>query len=247
MMRRIALVLNAIVTLFFIGFLTYTFVARQHLDGLARRFVTEKTIQYAAPVVNLAEQGLKEPLIRRLVPARILAAIQQEIDQYHDAPAAFIADLTRQAKGAIEKPGKPNPLLVQVTAIKEKIRNFYDDTLNALVEDLRIFSICNLVAAAMALGLAWWSREPVHQSIIWFSFLMCATVIYCSAIYVDDLTFFRILFRTHMGWWYAAFLCVILLAIYLDYGHWGQPPSQSATRPGAAAATTVPQSSPPFR
>lgn len=164
--------------------------------------------------------------------------IQQEIDQYHDAPAAFIEDLTRQAKGAIEKPGKPNPLLAQVIAIKEKIRNFYDDTLNALIEDLRVFAICNLVAAAIAFGLAWWLREPVHQSIIWFSFLMCITVIYCSAIYVDDLTFFRILFRTHMGWWYAVFLCVMLLAVYLDHSHWGQPANQSAGHRRTAQVST---------
>ena len=134
-----------------------------------------------------------------------------------------------------------------MAAIKEKIRNFYDDTLNALVEDLRIFSICNLVAALVALGLAWCSHERIRQSIVWFSFLMFVTVIYCSALYVDDLTFFRILFRSHMGWWYAALLCLVLLCIYVDYRHCGDPLNQSSRCDETPQAATIPQSSPPFR
>ena len=217
-MRVSVIALNSLVALFFIGFLTYTFVARQHLDGLARRFVTEKTVKYSAPVVDLAEKSLEEPLVRRLLPAAQKVAIHREIDQYRRDPAAYITDLTRQAGKALQLVVR-NPLLAKVAAIKEQIRAFYDDTLNALVEDLRIFSTCNLISSLMALGLAYWSRGKIKQSLVWFSFLMFVTVIYCAAMYVDDLTFFGILFRSHMGWWYAVLLCLVLFELYRQCGH----------------------------
>ena len=50
---------------------------------------------------------------------------------------------------------------------------------------------------------------------------MFVAVLFCSYLYIDDLTFFHILLRTHMGWWYAAFLCVMTVALYLDYGRHG--------------------------
>ena len=61
---------------------------------------------------------------------------------------------------------------------------------------------------------------------MWFSFLMFAAVLCCSYLYIDDLTFFRILFRTHMGWWYPVFLCVVFIGLYLEYsraGHGTEP------------------------
>ncbi len=56
---------------------------------------------------------------------------------------------------------------------------------------------------------------------------MFVAVLYCSYLYVDDLTFFRILFRTHMGWWYAVFLRVMIVALYLDYGRHANATEQS--------------------
>ena len=110
-------------------------------------------------------------------------------------------------------------MIEKVAAIKNKIRTFYDKTLSALIADLRIFSISNLIAGLVAFGLAYRSSSDIRKPIVWFSFLMFVAVLYCSYLYVDDLTFFRILFRAHMGWWYAVFLCVMIVALYLDYGH----------------------------
>lgn len=222
-MRRTVIALNSIVAVFFIGFLAYTFVARQHLDGLARRFVTEKTVQYSKPIVDLAEASLDAQLVHKLLPAAHKAAVRQEIADYREDPAHYIADLTRDSRVAL-KPVQANPLLAKVAAIKEGIRTFYDDTLNALIDDLRIFSICNLTAAVIALGLVLTSRKKVPQSVVWFSFLMFGTVLYCSLMYVDDLTFFRILFRSHLGWKYAVVLGFVQLMAYQEFGHLGTPP-----------------------
>ncbi|MFM7927869.1 MAG: hypothetical protein ACKO9Q_09180, partial [Pirellula sp.] len=106
----------------------------------------------------------------------------------------------------------------KVASIKTKIRTFYDNTLNSLIRDLRIFSISNLIACLIAFGLAYRSPDEIRKPIVWFSFLMFVAVLYCSYLYIDGLGFFRILFRTHMGWWYAAFLTIMIVALYLDYG-----------------------------
>ena len=216
-MRKTTLALNSIVVVFFICFFAYTFVARQHLDSLARDFVTEKTLDYSKPVVEVADEALDSPLVNKLLSDDQTTAIRHEIADYQNDPGAYIADLTRQQPRDAPV-ANANPLIEKVAAIKNQIRTFYDNTLNALIADLRIFSVSNLIAGSIAFGLSYRSSSDIRKPIVWFSFLMFVAVLYCSYLYVDDLTFFRILFSTHMGWWYAALLCVMIVALYLDYG-----------------------------
>lgn len=216
-MRTITIVMNSIVVVFFIGFLAYTFVAKAHLESQARRFVTEKTLLYAEPIVEIADQALDTPGVKKFLSDDQQAAIRHEITEYRNDPAAYIADLTWEAV-RVERNPKRNPLLEKVTAIKERIRTFYDNTLAALIDDLRIFAGSNLCAGMIALWLVFRSSGKIRPATVWFSFLMFVAVLYCSDLYLDDLTFFRILFRTHMGWWYPFLLCVALVGLYLDYG-----------------------------
>jgi hypothetical protein len=216
-MRKTTLVLNAIVVVFFVSFLAYTLIARQHLETLSRDFITEKTLAYSRPVVEVANESLDSPLAKKLLSDDQKTAIRNEIDEYQNDPAGYVADVT--GKRVRDEPrGNGNPLLEKVASIKTKIRNFYDNTINALLRDLRIFSSSNLVAGLIAFGLAYQSPEKIRKPIVWFSFLMFVAVLYSSYLYIDGLGFFRILFRTHMGWWYAAFLTVMIVALYLDYG-----------------------------
>jgi hypothetical protein len=232
-MRKTTLVLNAIVIVFFVSFLAYTLIARQHLEALSRDFVTEKTLAYSRPIVEVANESLDSPLVKKFLSDDQSTAIRNEIAQYRNDPAEYVADVT--GKHVLDVPQRnENPLLEKVASLKNKIRTFYDNTLNALVRDLRIFSISNLFAALIAFGLAYRSSEKIRKSIVWFSFLMFVAVLYSSYMYIDGLGFFRILFRTHMGWWYAATLSVMIVALYLDYGR-----RANATEPSDARKSPV--------
>ena len=236
-MRKTTLTLNGIVLVFFICFPAYTFVARRHLDSLARDFVTEKTLDYSRPIVKLAAESLDSPLVKKLLSDEQETAIRHEIAGYENDPGGYIADLTGQQRSDVQV-ANANPLVDKVVSIKDEIRKFYDNTLKALIVDLRIFSISNLIAAMIAFGLAYRSPTDIRKPIVWFSFLMFVAVLYCSYLYVDDLTFFRILFRAHMGWGYAAFLSVMIVALYLDYGHHANAKEQSDPRGAADSAAS---------
>jgi len=212
-----SLTLNSIFAVFFACFLAYTFFAQPHLEGLARTFVTEKTLKYSEPIFEMADASLGSPLVPKLLSKEQLASIRREIDAYREDAPRYIANLTRQEQLAAIVENK-NPLLAKISSIKERIRFFYDNSLTALIADLRIFSTSNLCASVIAFLLAYYSQRDLQKSIVWFSFLMFAAVLYCSYLYVDDLNFFRILFRWHMGWRYPVVLCVVLVALYLDYG-----------------------------
>lgn len=216
-MRKLTIALNSFVLVFYVSFLAYTFVARQHLDSLARSFVTEKTIAYSRPVVKAAQEAMDSPLVKKLLSDDKEAAIQNEITSFQNDPNGFVSDLTRQQLSKAPS-DKVNPLMEKVAAIKNKIRTFYDDTLDALIVDLRIFSFSNLVAGLLALVMAYRSPLRIRQPLVWFSFLMFVSVIYCSYMYVDDLTFFRILFRAHLGWKYPIILCIVILFLYAKIG-----------------------------
>jgi hypothetical protein len=216
-MRKAAMTLNGLVAVFFVAFLAYTFVAKRHLEGLAREFVTEKTLHYSGPIVEMAAASLEMPLVQQALSDAQQAAILSEIDEYHQDPAAYIADLTRKQILA-RRPQPLNAVVEKVAFFKERIRSYYDGTLAALVADLRMFAASNLVAALIALRLAYRSRDKIQMSVVWFSLLMLVAVLYCSYLYADGLGFFRILFRMHLGWRYPVLIAVVLLGLYLDYG-----------------------------
>ncbi|HVX59593.1 MAG TPA: hypothetical protein VHC19_03295 [Pirellulales bacterium] len=237
-MRSTAIALNSIVTVFFAAFVAYTFVARQHLESHARRFATEKTVVYAGSLVDVAEQSLDSPLVQKLLTDDHARVIRDEIAEYRRDPSAYVSDLL-QKTARIQQQQQRNPLLERVASVKERIRAFYADTLAALIGDLQIFAISNLCAGVIALGLAIRSRAAHQQSAVWFSFLMFVAVLYCGFMYVNDLTFFRILFRLHMGWWYPVLLCLVLAGLYRDYGRRRRSQRAKPESPGEAKTSSL--------
>lgn len=194
--------------------------------------------------MTIADAALKSPLIKKVLSADQEAAVRREILDYQKDPLAYISDLTRQPLRDAPA-AKANPLIEGDISFKNTIRSFYDNTLTSLIADLRIFSVSNLIAASIAFVLAYRSSAAIQKSIVWFSFLMFAAVLYCSYLYIDNLTFFCILFRTHMGWWYAAFLCVMIVALYLDYGRDANDTEQGEARGTADNAASSGKSSAP--
>lgn len=208
-MRRTLVILHLLIALFFTASLGYTLIAKEHLPNLARAFAIEKAIEHGDPIVDVAEATLKFPALKRLLSIEQVATVEKEINDYRTDRRAYITRLTRVAKtstGVIEK----NPLLAKVSSIKHRIAIFYHDTLDALIEDFRIFAASNLMAALFALVCAWRSRNHVNKSLVILSAFMLIALVYGVLLYINSLSFFRILFRIHMGWWYLAILMLIV-------------------------------------
>ena len=204
-MRRGLIAVNVGLVLVCGLFLAYTFFADAHLSGLARDFVTERTVRHSAPLVDAAEESLNSRLVQSLLSEPQQAVVRREIQDFRRDPESYIADLTRRPDSAELEVAK-SPLLKQVAGVKEKIRQFYRETLNSLIADLRIFAFSNLCAAFLALWLVWRTPSSTPVPIAGLSTFLVIAVVYCSLLYVDNLTFFRILFRLHMGWRYAVLL-----------------------------------------
>lgn len=216
-MRSIPIILNATVAVLSITFFLYTFVAVNHLEGIAREFVTEKTLGYSGTVVVAVEKSLESPLTKKLLSASHEESIRSEIGSYREDPVTFIRNLT----GADREPEKPKrflPARSGIDSFKGKVRDYYDGTLAALIADLRIFSGSNAVAAILALLLVLRSRGETRKIFLWFSLLLVLAVLYSSCLYVDGMSFFTILFRFHMGWWYPVCLAIMVAKLFMDYG-----------------------------
>ncbi len=200
----------------FLAFFTYTFVARTHLESIARDFVTERTLNHAGPIIDTVEKALDVPLVAKLVSKDDRKLVRSEIDAYRKDPTTYVANLTGKQ---IRKPqGKLGAIAQKAADAKEAIRQFYNDTLTALIFDLRIFSGTNIVAACVALFLATKSPTSIRKPLIVFSLLLFVAVVFCSYLYIDDLSFFRILTSTHMGWWYPLVVIVVAVWLYKDVG-----------------------------
>ena len=213
-MRTASIVINGMVAVFFGCFLAYTFIARNHLDSLARGFVTDKTLEYSQPLFEVAEAAIDSPLVGDILSAEQLEAFSEEVSDYGKEPAAYIRDLTGQGVDDLDD------LMLggKVGAIKREIRKFYDDTLGKLIRDLRIFAASNLIAACLGLTFAYRNVGKIQNSLVVFSLLMSVGVVYCSILYLDRLTFFRILFGFQLGWYYPLVLTAVIAGLYKDFG-----------------------------
>lgn len=216
-MRAVSVALNAIVVVFFSVFAGGTFLSRDYFDRLARDFVTDKTVTYSEPIVEIADEGLKSPAAKRFLNEDQRAAARIEIDDYRRSPMEYVSKVV--SKQALEQPQRQgNPLAEKVVNVKRKVQEYYDRTFRGLLNDLRIFSITNLVAGSAALFLALRPMAAFRKSIVWFSFLMFAAVISTSYAYIDDISYFNIMMGWYMGWTYPLALITALTFLFLDYG-----------------------------
>ncbi|MEQ1853136.1 MAG: hypothetical protein ABMA01_16280 [Chthoniobacteraceae bacterium] len=216
-MRTFLLITNAAVAALFIGFFAYTFLGRQHIDGIAREFVTAKTQKFITPAVDVAEEALRSELTRRLLTETQAAAVESEIAEFRAQPADYIRRLT-----SAHAPPKPESFLAKVSekiyGWKERIRTHYNKVLRRLFTDLRIFSGSNVVAACIAFLCAWRSPGRPSLQLKLVSALLLIAIGLSIYFYIDGFSFFTILFDWYLGWSYPVLMALVFISIYIDLG-----------------------------
>lgn len=208
-----------------------TFVARDQLNERARSYVTQKTVDHAARVVDLAERALQTPTVQKILAREQREAVARELDAFREDPFAFVQDLTRAPPGA-PRPGKR--LLAigdRVTRWKETVRQYFDETLARLVSDLRIFLGSNIAASVTICCVAFAARGRLERQLTTLSLLLCAVLAYAVFLYVDNLSFFRILLRWHLGWSYPILLLVLFVGLFLVFRRQEQRDTLGMTPP----------------
>jgi len=158
------------------------------------------------PVV--AEGALDNPAVR-ILAGREGKLMRQEIAKYRKDPAGYIKDLTGK-RPAVDDADLPP----KVVAVKKDVRRDVEETLQALIKDLRIFSGSNIAAAFVALICAVLAPTPIRPLLLMLSFALVGGVVLCSWLYVDNMSFFSILTRMHMGWEYPAVLLIVSFYVW---------------------------------
>jgi len=207
--RTTLIILNLLIAVASGSLFIYTFFARDHIVRLAEDYVITKTVRYVTPAVEKVEAALNHPLMR-LAPARIRDAVQAEVDSFRRDPHAYIRALV--AKGAaIERP--KHPLAELVVKWKEDIQSYFEDTLASLIRDVRIFAGTNVVAAILAAWIASRASGRWRWRVLALSVLLLAALGLQAYLFIDGLTFFRIITGVRVGWSYP--LSVVLTFIFL--------------------------------
>ena len=60
-------------------------------------------------------------------------------------------------------------------------------------------------------------KFSANPKIITFSMVVFISVVFSSYGYIEGLSFFKILFKWNLGWWYPVSILVTVGAIYADY------------------------------
>jgi hypothetical protein len=218
-MRTALLIISVIASLFFAVSFVLTFFAHGYIKGLAQDYVIDKTRTHAEPLVQIAEQALNARGIQLLLNEEQLQTARREIAAYRDDPRAYIAKLVagdgRPAPAVA--PGPNAPFKDQVLHWKVEIRKYFDDTLGRLLRDLRIFFGTNIVAAMLAHWFAWRARGHRSGQLLLLSGLLLASMAFGIYMYIDDMSYFRILMGFYMRWWYPALVAMLFLGMVIDF------------------------------
>lgn len=211
--RNAALLLNTVVMVFFAMFLIYTFYGRAHLNSLARDFVTGKTLAYSVIVVDIAEKALDDSLVVKLLLENTTTMARAEITAFHQSPADYVGGLTGKQLHEMHVP-REKAVFAEALHLKIKIRNYYNETLTALINDLRIFALSNMLAAMAGFAMLRHAPPQLEQAFLVYAIALAAAVLFNAMIYVDEMSFFQIMFQTHLGWWYPVALLLASLRFY---------------------------------
>ena len=213
-MRATIIFLNFVIVLFFGVFLAYTFVAKTHIEKLAITFAISKTRTYADPLFEKAEEKFQHPAAQKLIPSDKKQLIENEILAYQKDPDSYLIQLAQKEKSADHNSGPFNMLY----SWKKTVTDYLSETLKVLLRDLRIFASSNLIAGSIALFFALRSPPKIRKLLVWLSFLMFLAICYCSYLYIDDLSFFKLLMRWQMGWSYPGLLFLTVIQLFLRHG-----------------------------
>jgi len=209
MLRKLSITLNGIVVVISLSLLMYTFFAKSHLESHAEKFLVEKTLVHSKPIVELAKSGISNPIASKLLSSDQRAMIEEEVSSYESSPVDYVRT-TCDKDGKIEGTGK-------VADIKNKIINYYHSVLKELITDLRIFSASNMVTGIFCLFMILHPKFSNNPKTIALSIVVFTSVALSSYGYIEGLSFFKILFKWNLGWWYPVGVLATISLIYADY------------------------------
>jgi len=217
-MRTAILIISGTTGVFFAVSFALTFFARDYITRLAQDYVIDKTRHYSTPIVSAAEQAVNAPGIKRFFNNEQLNVARAEIAKYREDPRQYITKLVAGDGQPPAVPIGPNaPVAEQVFGWKQKIRAYFQLTLDRLLRDLRIFTGSNFVASIIAFAAAWWSRPGRRRGLVTVCGLLLASVVFSSYMYVDEFSYFNILMNSYMGWWYPLILILTFFGLMIDY------------------------------
>jgi hypothetical protein len=228
-LRAALLIVSGLAAAVFAAAFAATFFAKGHITRLAEDYVIDRTRTHVDPLVRITEQGLRAPGAKLVLNDEQLQAARREVAEYRQDPRAYIAKLVAEdGAPAVADPGPGAPLKDQVLHWKGEIRAYFGRTLDRLLFDLRIFTGSNLIAALATFGLAYAGRRDRLRRLLLVAGLLLASMAYMTYVYVDQLSYFRILINSYMGWWYPALLGLTVLGADLEHGR-PAPPAPDST------------------
>lgn len=209
MLRKISLVLNALVVVLSLSLMGYTFFAKSHLVEHTRAFVTEKTLKHSKPLVELMRSGMDSPLYQKLLSEERRRVIEDELKLYDADPVEYVTKLTSAKKSSFGT-GK-------VAEFKQSVQEYYQSTLDELVRDLRIFAGSNLVAAVFAIFLLLNQKFSQNRKLIAFSLFVFVAVAFSSYSYLDGVSFIRVMLKSHAGFMYPVTILIMILGLVYEF------------------------------
>lgn len=224
--------LHLALVILFAGCFAYTFIGQQRIEAYARDYVTLKTERLVTPAFDATEKALQTDLAQKLLTPAQATAIETEIASFRVNPKNYILNITStppsptgdgslpslrstadRALAAIKK--KTLPLSDKIAAIKEHIRSHYQNTLQALLLDLRIFSGTNVLAAGAACFLAHRSQNRPSRPLVLITIFLTVALGLSIWSYLASMDFLTILLNTYMGWYYPITIAALFLLFYL--------------------------------
>jgi hypothetical protein len=227
--------ISVIASLFFTTTLALTFFARGYIQGKAQEFVVERSVPIADAAVATAEKALQIPLAQQFLGADALRIARLEIADYRRDRQAYITRLvTGRRPVPVAVPDRMAPVEERLTEWKDAVRRYFDRTIDGLVRDLRIFSGSNLAAAVLAAWFAVRAQGGRLKRLLIISGLLLVSLAYGTLLYIDEFSYFRILFNSYIGWWYPAILAYFYYELYWEHSSRDADPSDTSQQPTPA-------------
>lgn len=197
-MRTAALILNGLVAVISLGLLLYTFVFKSHLVALSEDFVFLKTLEHSERVVSLAEKATSSGLAEKFLPSEKMVVMRGELDLYRNDPSVYVESLVQGDTEKISEVEEPPA----VQKFKDRVRDYFESTLNSLIVDLRIFNFSNLLFSLIAIVIVWKKWIQNERLLLVISFIILGATLFGASMYWDGFSFFQILFKSYLGWSY---------------------------------------------
>ncbi|MGH1429390.1 MAG: hypothetical protein ACRBEE_15750 [Arenicella sp.] len=222
-MRKSLLIIQIVFLLGFITTFIASFYAVDNIKEKSKSIISEKIVSSATSKIAFTEELLHSKAAEKYLKNYQIETIREEMESFKTNPKGYVESLTLSETKTVIAPPElnsrnplKNALLTKIYSWKSDIRKHFNRTFSALITDIRIFIVSNIISLLAAVIICYKQRSLGKRSFA-ISLILTIVVALSSLTYLSKDWLFSIIINSYAGYGYPLGIAILTFWLCFEY------------------------------